>query len=181
MGKLAQVAMAAGLAALGCSSSTVNDSGATGGAGSGGAAGASGASSGGAGGSSTGGGSAGQDAATGGASGKVWCAEKMDCTGLCGSLAPWCSSGIICTCGAATCQPGSAGGCPPGMQCDKGGDGCQPIGTVPLGQPCSYWASICELGALCATPNTGPDTCRKPCDPKSPPAGCQCEPEGWCK
>lgn len=66
MGKLAQVAMAAGLAALGCSSSTVNDSGATGGAGSGGAAGASGASSGGAGGSSTGGGSAGQDASSSG-------------------------------------------------------------------------------------------------------------------
>lgn len=175
MGKLAQVAMAAGLVALGCSSSTVNDSGATGGAGSGGAAGASGASSGGS------GGGAGQDASGGGSSGKVWCTEKMDCAGLCGALAPWCSSGIICTCGAATCQAGSAAGCPPGMQCDKGGDGCQPIGDVPLGSPCSYWASLCELGSLCATPSVGADTCRKPCDPKSPPAGCQCEADGWCK
>ncbi len=181
MGKLAPVAMAAGLAALGCSSSTVNDSGASGGAGSGGAAGASGASSGG-GASSTGGGSAGQDAGSGGgaSSSLVLCEKAAECLGLCGATLAKCGSLGFCVCWpTGGCVPGSVATCPVGMTCEKQGYYCTPsLGKVPAAK-CGQNQN-CQPGELC---DTATGACRTVCQtaPDAGPADNFATGWGWCK
>lgn len=182
MGKLAQVAMAAGLAALGCSSSTVNDSGATGGAGGGGAAGASGASSGGAGGSSTGGGSAGQDASSGGgaSSSLVLCEKAAECLGLCGATLAKCGSLGFCVCWpTGGCDPGSVATCPAGMTCEKQGNYCTPSSGKTTGAVCAQHQN-CQPGELC---DTATGACRTVCQtaPDAGPADNFATGWGWCK
>ncbi len=175
------------LAALGCSSSTVNDSGATGGASSGGAAsgGAAGASGASSGGSSTGG--AAQDGSAGAGGALIWCSAVKDCVALCGALQPVCTkAGDVCRCNTADCLAGKTDVCPVGMTC-SGNSSCFPDGDANLGEPCSWPTKRCVSGLICATPNELVDggwdwRCRKPCNPAKPPPGCSCSSKyEWCQ
>jgi hypothetical protein len=181
--------LVAGAAALvACSSTSTNE--ASGGASStGGASGASGASSGG---TASGGDAGASTGGTGGApSAVVWCSAPKDCVGLCSTkeLQSYCTPAGLCTCIAATCEPGTLSECPAGMTCNF--DNCYPDGTLAAGDVCVWPTKRCASGLICHAPNPTGDAgwdfrCRRPCKLAAAPAGCTCQKEGaepvwgWC-